>query len=133
MQRYLFLANVSGYFVKEEAKYVGDSGIQGVKREVYAKLFRSPANLEETFTSIRVDNLFRGWFNWKLLNAERIQMIIESIQFVSRDLLFGITLDFYGNAKSKEFEEALLKQATMVVINHQRVPKKHEHAAAHHG
>ena len=114
----LFLASVSGHYVKEFQTFVGRGGIVGLKREVYIKLSRPSAALREISTMIRVDNFFRGWFGWKTLNEHRIRMIIESIQNLPKDQLFGVGFNELGSLESDETKDALLKSAKSVLKNH---------------
>jgi len=114
----LFLASVSGYYVREFQSSVGKSGIVGTKREVYIKLSCPLPTLREIPTMIRVDNLFRGWFDWTNLNEHRIRMIIESIQSLPKDQLFGVGFDSFGNIESREINDILCEKAKKVLSNH---------------
>lgn len=118
MNGILFFACVSGHYIKEYQKFVGRGGAIGLKREVYAKLSRPSADLREITTMIRVDNFFRGWFDWTNLNEHRIRMIIESIEAIPKRQLIGVGFDRDGNVKSKELEDALLIEARKVLKNH---------------
>lgn len=114
----LFLASVSGHYVKEFETFISRGGIVGLKREVYIKLSRPSAALREISTMIRVDNFFRGWFGWKALNEHRIRMIIEAIGSMPKEKLFGVELNELGILESEEVKDALLKSAKVVLKNH---------------
>lgn len=114
MNEILFMASVSGHYVKEFQTFVGRGGIIGLKREIYIKLSKALSSNQEASTMIRVDDLFRGWFNWTALNEHRIRMIIESIHAISKDRFFVVG----SNSLPKDLKDVLFESAKKVLKNH---------------